>query len=100
MLKNCMENALTLCFNFFFFFCQKVGIPLHLCDLSLSVSNGCRRLGYEEPPCFQGINSLWNSCSHTIDLLCTPRFWPLLLKLKLPRETLTSIVLGNHNKEG
>ena len=44
MLNNYLENALTLCFKSLFYL-AKLGIPSHLCDLRLSVSSGCERLG-------------------------------------------------------
>ena len=44
MLNNYLENALTLCFKSLFY-SAKLGIPSHLCDLRLSVSSGCGRLG-------------------------------------------------------
>ena len=44
MLNNCLENALTLCFKSLFYL-AKLRIPSHLCDLRLSVSSGCWRLG-------------------------------------------------------
>ena len=45
MFDNCLESALTLCFKSLFIW-LKLRIPSHLCDLRLSVSNGCGRLGF------------------------------------------------------
>ena len=45
MLNNCLDNALTLFFKSLFIW-PKLGIPSHLCDLRLSVSSGCGRLGF------------------------------------------------------
>ena len=41
------ENLFGECFDIVlhFFFYRKLGIPLHRCDLSVSVSSGCGRLG-------------------------------------------------------
>ena len=47
MLSNYFENALTLCFKSLFVW-PKLRIPSHLCDLRLSVSSGCGRLGYRD----------------------------------------------------
>ena len=44
MLNNCLEIALTLCFKSLFYL-AKTWVPSHLCDLRLSVSSGCGRLG-------------------------------------------------------
>ena len=44
MLDNYLENALTLCFKSLFIW-PKLGIPSHLCDLSLSVSSVCGMIG-------------------------------------------------------
>ena len=45
MLNNCLENALTLCSKSLFIW-PKLGIPSHLCDLRLSVSSSCGRVGF------------------------------------------------------
>ena len=44
MLNNCLKNGLTLCFKSLFYL-DELGIQSHLCDLRLSVSSGCGRLG-------------------------------------------------------
>ena len=45
MLNNRLDNALTLSFKILFIW-PKLRISSHLCDLRLSVSNGCGRLGF------------------------------------------------------
>ena len=86
MLNNCLENALKLCFKSLFIW-LKIGIPSHLCNLRLSVSSGCGRLGcrvfaFFKEPLLNGTHA--QTHTHTLYLICTPRFQPLLLKLNLP----------------
>ena len=84
MLSYNFENALTLCFKSLFVW-PKLGIPSHLYDLRLSVSSGYGRLGYRDfvffkEPLLNGTGAY----THTLDLNCTPRLRPLILKLNLP----------------
>ena len=92
MLNNYLENVLTLYFKRLFIW-PKLRIPSHLCDLRLSVSSGCGRLAcrafvFFKEPLLNGTRAR----THTLYLICTSRFRPLLLKLNL-----TSIVLGHLN---
>ena len=74
MLNNCLENALTLFFKSLFYL-TKLEIPSHLCGLILSVSSACGRLGcrafvFFKEPLLNGTHAH----THTLDLICTPRF--------------------------
>ena len=62
----------------------KLGILSQLCDLRSSVLVVVGGL-VVEPSCFSRNHFLMELVhTHTLDLICTPMFWPLLLKLNLP----------------
>ena len=69
MLNNYLENALTLCFKSLLIW-PKLGIPSHLCDLRLSVSSGCGRLGrrafvFFKEPLLNGTRAHTHTHTHT-----------------------------------